>query len=118
MTDHSISIQLLLMTYFVFNSIRVFSYIPQIVLLIKDTTGANAISFSMWGFWVCANLTTFLYTIVITKDYLLALMFLGNTIGCAAVLGISIYKRKKYGNLRFFKPSIAKDNDVIDIFAR
>ncbi len=45
-------------------------------------------------------------------------MFLGNTIGCAAVLGISIYKRKKYSNLRFFKPSIAKDNDVIDIFAR
>lgn len=82
--------------YLALNSIRVFSYIPQIIAVSKDESPAKAISLMTWTFWTLANLATALYASVVVPDFLLALMSYGNTLGCGIVVGIVIYKRKKY----------------------
>lgn len=109
--------------YFTFNTIRVFSYVPQIIAVSRDTTPANGISLFTWSFWVIANLTTGLYATVVLPDMLLAIMSYGNTLGCAIVVGIVIYKRNKYGNSFVnFKSKkeykVADDEDMMNIFVR
>lgn len=116
-------IKAVIFMYFIFNTIRVFSYVPQIIAVSRDTTPAKGISLLTWSFWVIANLTTGLYATVVLPDMLLAIMSYGNTLGCAIVVGIVIYKRNKYGNSFInFKANkeykIADDQDVMNIFVK
>ena len=97
-----IFIKSIIFLYFTFNTVRVFSYVPQIVAVAKELTDAKAISLITWSFWSMANLTTGLYANFVANDMLLAWMSYGNTLGCVIVVGIVIYKRKKYGNVKFF----------------
>lgn len=110
--------------YFTFNTLRVFSYVPQIMALAKDVTDAKAISLLTWSFWCMANLTTSLYATFVAHDMLLAMMSYGSTSGCTIVVAIVIYKRKKYGQLNVFNfwvkkaNKLAQDNDFTSIFTR
>lgn len=88
-------------TYFIFNSFRVFTYLPQIFTVSKDNTGAKAISIFTWVAWTIANLTAGLYAnfVLAKPDYMLAIMSYGNAIGCGTVIGIVMYKRAKIKKL-------------------
>lgn len=94
--------------YFTFNTVRVFSYVPQIIAVAKETSPAQAISLLTWSFWSMANLTTALYATVVLPDTLLAAMSYGNTLGCTIVVFIVCYKRKKYGKALSFYDLFAK----------
>lgn len=87
--------------YFLFNSFRVFTYLPQILAVSKDNTGAKAISIFTWVAWTVANLTAGLYAefVLANPDYMLAIMSYGNAIGCGTVIGIVMYKRSKLKKL-------------------
>lgn len=82
--------------YFLLNTIRVFSYIPQIITVGKEKSTARAISLLTWSFWTGANLITGVYATFVVKDTLLSLMSYGNALGCGIVVGIVLYKRKRY----------------------
>ncbi len=84
--------------YFAFNSIRVLSYIPQIMSVAKEKSSANAISLMTWWFWTGANITTALYALIVLKDNMLYWMSLGNSVGCLTVILIVLYKRYQYAN--------------------
>lgn len=88
-------------TYFIFNSFRVFTYVPQIFTVSKDNTGAKAISILTWVAWTIANLTAGLYAnfVLAKPDFMLAIMSYGNALGCGIVIGIVIYKRNKLKQL-------------------
>lgn len=90
------AIKIITFLYILFNSGRVFSYIPQIIAVFKEKTPVLAISLVTWSFWTAANLTTALYATVVLPDQLLAAMSYGNTLGCAVVVFLVIYKRYKY----------------------
>ena len=47
--------ELILLAYGASNAVRVFSYIPQIVRIARDSEGARAISLSTWWLWIAAN---------------------------------------------------------------
>lgn len=123
-TVMALFIKSIIFLYFTFNTVRVFSYVPQIIAVAKDMTDAKAISLLTWSFWSMANLTTGLYATFVAHDMLLAIMSYGNTLGCTIVVGIVIYKRKKYGHVHFFKlwakkaDTLAQDHDFINIFIR
>jgi uncharacterized protein with PQ loop repeat len=89
-------IKAITLVYFLLNTVRVFSYVPQIITVAKEKSTAKAISLMTWIFWTGANLITAIYATVVVKDLLLALMSYGNSIGCGVVVGIVLYKRKKY----------------------
>lgn len=90
------ALNILISLYLILNTIRVFSYVPQIVAVAKDKSPALAISLITWGFWTSANMITGLYATFIVNDFKLALMNYGNTLGCGIVICIVIYKRYKY----------------------
>ena len=89
-------IKIITFFYILFNSGRVFSYIPQIFAVFKEKSPVLAISLITWSFWTAANLTTALYATFVLPDTLLAVMSYGNTLGCAIVVFMVIYKRYQY----------------------
>ena len=90
------TIEIITYMYIIFNSGRVFSYIPQIIAVFKEQNPVLAISLITWSFWTAANFTTALYATVVLPDVLLAAMSYGNTFCCAVVVLLVIYKRYKY----------------------
>jgi PQ loop repeat len=75
------------------NSLRVLAYIPQITKAITDQSGAEAISFWTWGLFLASNVTAIAYAVENKQDWLMAFLFLGNALGCVAILMIAAWKR-------------------------
>jgi hypothetical protein len=75
------------------NSLRVLAYIPQITKAITDHSGAEAISFWTWGLFLASNVSAIAYAVVNKEDWTMAFLFLGNALGCCAILLIAAWKR-------------------------
>lgn len=54
-------LDLLPLSLAVFNGLRLVSYVPQIFVLSRDTSGARSISLASYLIWTGANATTALY---------------------------------------------------------
>jgi hypothetical protein len=78
------------------NSLRVLAYVPQITRAAKDRSGAEAISFMTWGLFLFSNISAIAYALVNTHDWTMAVVFLGNAVGCAAILLIAVWKRSRH----------------------
>jgi hypothetical protein len=86
--------QVTFLAFAVFNSLRVVSYLPQIVRVAADTNGASAISYTTWGLWTAANLSTGLYAAVNLHDFYLSAVSAINTACCAFVIALTVIKRR------------------------
>jgi hypothetical protein len=80
------------------NSLRFAAYVPQITRAIRDQSGAETISFGTWSLFLISHASTMAYALVNNEDWGLAFMFLGNVIGCSAILFIAGWKRSHYRN--------------------
>jgi hypothetical protein len=80
------------------NFLRVGSYLPQIVRIAMDQEGAKAISYWTWGMWVAANGSTAAYAVVNVTDWVLFAVNLLNTLGCAAVIALTFWKRRQFAS--------------------
>jgi len=78
------------------NSARVVAYVPQITRAATDSGGAQAISFTTWGLFLASNASAVAYALVNKADWAMAVLFLGNAIGCAAVIGVGVWKRTRH----------------------
>lgn len=78
------------------NGLRVVAYVPQIARAAKDRNGARAVSFETWGLFLVANASAIAYALVNQQDWTMALVFLGNAAGCAAILLVGLWKRSQY----------------------
>jgi len=87
-------LQLISSLYALLSSVRLIAYLPQIVCVARDHGGAQAISLLSWTFWAASHGVTALYAQLVLHDALLAWMMVGNTLGCAAVVGVTISKRR------------------------
>jgi hypothetical protein len=92
--------QVSLFLFTLFNTLRVFSYIPQIYRVAQDTHGAQAISYVTWGLWVGANGSTALYAWVNLYDLPLALLNGANALCCGLVIGLTCWKRYTFERQR------------------
>ena len=83
----------ILLAYGICNTVRVVSYLPQIVRIARDRDGARAIALSTWWLWIAANATTALYAWVNLADAPLAFLNALNALCCLAVVALTVWKR-------------------------
>ena len=74
------------------NFIRLFAYLPQIYKAATDKNGASAISYTTWGLFLIAHLSTIAYALVNRADWWLAVCFTGNALCCIAILAVAYRK--------------------------
>jgi hypothetical protein len=84
---------LIAIAFGVFNTLRLVSYVPQIIAVARDQNGAMAISLWCWSIWIGANATAALYAWVNVGDRALALMSAFNTLCCMTVVTLALLKR-------------------------
>jgi hypothetical protein len=72
------------------------AYVPQIVRAAMDRGGAQAISLGTWGLFLVSHASATAYALVNKQDWTMASIFLGNAIGCAAILLIAAWKRVRH----------------------
>jgi hypothetical protein len=78
------------------NSLRFLAYVPQIAKAIRDRSGAEAISVGTWGLFLASHASATAYAVENQGDWTMASMFLGNALGCGAILLIVAWKRVRY----------------------
>jgi hypothetical protein len=82
------------------NSLRVLAYFPQIVSAARDRSGAEAISFWTWGLFLLSHASAAAYALVNQSDRTMASFFVGNAVGCGAILLIAAWKRSRHRSAR------------------
>ena len=78
------------------NSLRVVAYVPQIAKAARDRSGAEAISLGTWGLFLVSHASAAAYALVNQKDWTMASVFLGNAVGCCAIILIAAWKRSQH----------------------
>ncbi len=82
--------------FLIFNALRVFLYIPQIVTCIRDERGCPTINLWTWCSWLIANASTGLYMWIFQSDALGLCLNVGNALMCALTVTITVFKRKQH----------------------
>jgi hypothetical protein len=82
------------------NSLRILAYVPQIARAAADRNGAEAISFGTWGLFLFSHVSAIAYALVNKEDWTMASIFLGNAIGCGAIIVITACKRSRHRRRR------------------
>jgi len=90
-------VQSLTAIYALCNAVRLLIYVPQIVAIARERSGAYAISMFSWTFWSFSHAVTAIYCHIVVHDPLLGGMMWGNAFGCLAVVVLTAAKRRRYG---------------------
>lgn len=81
------------------NGLRIFAYLPQMLKAARDANGASAISFTTWGLFLTANLSTAAYAIVNQSDWWMAGCFVLNAFCCLLILVIAAFKAVRHAKV-------------------
>ncbi|MBC8049405.1 MAG: hypothetical protein H7X92_04555 [Chitinophagales bacterium] len=87
-----------LIFFTLFNAFRIFSYLPQFIKAARDENGASAISYTSWGLFTMANISTALYGWINLRDETMAVLFLVNALGCLSIIAVTWWKRRTLRN--------------------
>ena len=84
----------------ILNIVRLFAYVPQLIRAHRDPSGAESVSLTTWSILAAANLATVIYALIAANDAPLAIAFSLNTLGCLAIVGLTVWKRIEKTALR------------------
>jgi hypothetical protein len=82
------------------NGLRMLAYVPQIHKAACDSNGASAISYTTWGLFLVANLSTVAYALVNRADWWLAACFAGNAVFCSVILVAAFRNARRHATRR------------------
>lgn len=81
--------------YLATNSLRVFTYWPQILAVWRSSDGARAVSLLTWSSWCVSHLAALLYGTVVVADRFFVCISAINLLGCGAVTAIATARRRQ-----------------------
>jgi hypothetical protein len=93
--------ELTLVIFYAFNALRVCAYLPQILRVANDDSGAPTISYTTWSVWIGANGSTAAYALVIDPNWTLFTVNALNAIGCALVVALTALKRRQFATRHY-----------------
>lgn len=82
--------------YLLTNAVRVFTYLPQIVVVWRCRDGARSVSLLTWGSWALSNVTATAYGALVVQDGFFVAISLVNLTGCSAVALIAARRRGQW----------------------
>lgn len=82
--------------YLLTNAARLFTYLPQIVAVWRDTHGAQTLSLWTWGSWTLSHVCALAYSTLVAKDLPLAIISTINLLGCGLVTTIAARRRLQW----------------------
>jgi hypothetical protein len=86
---------ILILAFSITNSFRVIAYMPQIIRLARDRSGAAAVSCSTWVLFFVSNLSTAAYGGLVLGDRWMSLIFTA-TAGCnLAIVILTLVRRRQ-----------------------
>ena len=85
--------QLIIQLYGASGILMALFYLPQLRSVWTDIGGARSVSLLTWGAWTAASSIGVLYAVLVVKDGHMGLAAATNAVGCALVLGASVYRR-------------------------
>ncbi|WP_326533614.1 hypothetical protein [Pseudorhodoferax sp.] len=82
--------------YLLTNAARVFTYLPQILAVWRDTQGARTLSLLTWGSWTVSHVCALAYALLVANDTPLALISAINLAGCSCITAIATRRRMQW----------------------
>ena len=76
-----------------FSVLRLIAYMPQIVKIAQDKTGAKAISNMTWMLFAISHLATALYAMAALQNLVIGAVFIANTMCCLVIVGFVVRSR-------------------------
>lgn len=105
--------EFLKLLYLTSGSLIVFVYIPQIVRLLRDQTGAAAISLVSWASWATLRLPAMLYALAVTNDIIMLVITTGDLIGRLCVFGVASWKKHDFNRHHRVLKILGDDDDPL-----
>ena len=82
--------------YLITNAARIFTYLPQIVVVYRCSDGALSTSLLTWGSWVVGHVTGMAYGILVVHDLFFTVISAVNLVCCLAVTVIAAQRRAEF----------------------
>ena len=79
------------------NTFRIVAYIPQILRLAREPMAAHGVASSTWLMFFASHVATVAYAVIIVRDVAMAIVFLGNAIACALIVGLTLWRKQQRG---------------------
>jgi hypothetical protein len=80
--------------FVLFNAVRIFLYVPQLLTCCRDQRGCPAINLFTWSSWIVANASTGLYRWIFLDDAWGLVLNVGNALMCGATVAVTVAKRR------------------------
>lgn len=90
------STDVIIWLYLLTNAGRIFTYLPQIHAVWRDTQGARSLSLLTWCSWAVSHVCALLYAVVVAHDAPLTMISGINLLGCGCVTTLAIRRRLQW----------------------
>lgn len=87
--------ELVIMAFAATNGLRVAAYLPQIVMLARDESGAAGVSCCTWLLFLVSNISTAAYAALVLDDLQLTAVFVANSLCSGAIMALAILGRRR-----------------------
>lgn len=91
----STTTEIVIVAFAITNGLRVVAYLPQIVRLARDDSGAAAVSCFTWLLFLVSNISTATYAALVLNEPWMTIVFTANAVCSAAIFALAILQRRR-----------------------
>lgn len=86
---------LIILAFAATNGLRIVAFVPQIMSLVRDDSGAAAVSCCTWMLFLISHIATAAYAGVVLREEWMCLVFTVNAACSAAIVILTLLRRRR-----------------------